>query len=85
VIDAAGIAFLRAIGGAGSLSQAARASGVTYRTAWARAQALNRAWGKPLVARTKGGKGGGGTLLTADGAAALELADALRQRIDEAP
>lgn len=85
VIDAAGLAFLRAIGGAGSLSQAARASGVTYRTAWARAQALNRAWGRPLVARTKGGKGGGGTLLTADGEAAIALADALAQRIADAP
>ena len=44
----------RAIARTGSLSEAARQSKVTYRTAWARAHALNVAWGRPLIAQAKG-------------------------------
>lgn len=83
LIDLGGIEFLRAIARGGSLSEAARASRVTYRTAWARAQALNRAWGRPLIAQMKGGQGGGGTVLTSEGEAAVHFADDVLQWIEE--
>jgi molybdate transport repressor ModE-like protein/molybdopterin-binding protein len=82
-LDAGSLDFLRAVERSGSLSEAGRRSGVTYRTAWARAQHLNRTWGRPLVARVHGGKGGGGTTLTAEGHAALEYADAVLRALGE--
>ncbi|RPH35443.1 MAG: LysR family transcriptional regulator, partial [Planctomycetota bacterium] len=66
--------FLRSIARAGSLSAAARELGLTYRTAWMRARAVNRAWGKPLVAPVRGGRGGGGSSLTPEGMAVLKYA-----------
>jgi molybdate transport repressor ModE-like protein/molybdopterin-binding protein len=69
------LGMLRAIRDTGSLTAAAAAEGVTYRTAWLRAGRANRAWGKPLVERRRGGRGGGGAFLTPAGGAVLELAD----------
>ncbi|MCK6460412.1 MAG: TOBE domain-containing protein [Planctomycetes bacterium] len=69
------LALLRAIRETGSLTAAAEAEGITYRTAWLRAERANRAWGAPLVARRRGGQGGGGAVLTAQGDAVLRLAD----------
>lgn len=71
------IEFLRAIHRTGSMSGACRELGVTYRTAWIWVRAVNRAWGTPLLLRTHGGAGGGGTTLTPEGRAALEFADQL--------
>ena len=69
-IDARRLGFLREVAATGSLVSAARALGVTYRTAWLWVQAMNRAWGRALVSRTRGGRGGGGAALTPHG---LEL------------
>lgn len=66
------IDLLRAIDLGGSLTAAAREAGVTYRTAWLWAEACNRAWGAPLVARVRGGRGGGGAVLTPQGRALLD-------------
>ena len=82
-IDAGSLDFMRAIARSGSLSEAARQSGITYRTAWARAHALNVAWGRPLIAQAKGGKGGGGSTLTPEGVAAIEFADSVLRLVDE--
>ena len=51
--------------------------GITYRTAWLWVQAINRAWGSPLVSRVRGGLRAG-TSLTPEGRAALKLTAALR-------
>jgi molybdate transport system regulatory protein len=74
LLEPAHIDFLNAIDQAGSLSAAARELGIAFRTAWARARSLNRLWGSPLVARARGGRGGGGTVLTPEGKAAVRLA-----------
>jgi molybdate transport repressor ModE-like protein/molybdopterin-binding protein len=74
------IDFLRSIAEAGSLSEAARELGLNYRTAWMRAQAVNRAWGKPLVAPVRGGRGGGGSSLTLEGKAVLDTASRIERR-----
>ncbi|HKB14439.1 MAG TPA: TOBE domain-containing protein, partial [Planctomycetota bacterium] len=63
-IDPPRIDFLRAVEREGSLSKAAKAVGITYRSAWGWARDVNRAWGRPLLEQTTGGKGGGGTVLT---------------------
>jgi molybdate transport system regulatory protein len=52
---------------AGSITAAAKAAGLSYKAAWDAIDAMNNLAGKPLVATTVGGKGGGGTRLTAQG------------------
>jgi molybdate transport system regulatory protein len=48
----------------GSISKAAKASGVTYKTAWDWLEKMNRLSPQPLVRKVSGGKDGGGTILT---------------------
>lgn len=71
------IAILREIGAGGSISQAARAVGVSYKAAWQALDTLTNLAGAPLVARAVGGAGGGGAALTAAGAELLAAADAM--------
>lgn len=71
------IDILRGIASTGSISQAAREAGVSYKAAWQAIETLTNLAGVPLVERAVGGAGGGGALLTAQGGHLLELADAL--------
>ncbi|MCW5230321.1 TOBE domain-containing protein [Verminephrobacter eiseniae] len=71
------IDILRHIGVCGSISQAARAVGVSYKAAWQALDTLTNLAGAPLVARAVGGAGGGGARLTAAGRELLAAADAL--------
>ncbi|MFT4240886.1 MAG: LysR family transcriptional regulator, partial [Acidovorax sp.] len=61
------IAILRQIAEGGSISQAARAVGVSYKAAWQAVDTLTNLAGAPLVARAVGGAGGGGAQLTEAG------------------
>jgi len=61
------IGLLEKIDEHGSITKAARASGISYKTAWDVVSAINNLSEKPLVRRTAGGKGGGGTVLTEEG------------------
>lgn len=60
-------ALLGLIDACGSISQAAKRMGMTYKNAWDAVDAMNTAAGEPLVARTVGGQGGGGARLTERG------------------
>jgi molybdate transport system regulatory protein len=51
----------------GSITKAAKAVGISYKTAWDTINLINNLAEKPLVDRLTGGKGGGGTSLTAEG------------------
>ncbi|QGZ42050.1 molybdate transport system regulatory protein [Pseudoduganella flava] len=62
------IALLAAIAEHGSITRAAKAVGISYKGAWDAVDAMNNLAGAPLVERLAGGKGGGGTRLTARGA-----------------
>ena len=69
------IEILRGIGRGGSISQAAREAGVSYKAAWQAIATLTNLAGVPLVARAVGGAGGGGATLTGEGQQLLALAD----------
>lgn len=66
------IELLSQIASSGSITQAAKAMGISYKSAWDAVEAMNSAAGSPLVARSTGGKGGGGTQLTAAGQQLIE-------------
>jgi molybdate transport system regulatory protein len=77
------IEILRRIGVAGSISEAARGAGVSYKAAWQAIDTLSNLAGAALVERVVGGAGGGGARLTSAGnhllAAAAALAAAREQ------
>ena len=58
------IALLEHIGESGSLSQAARALGMSYRRAWQLLHSLNSCLQEPVTHAQKGGQHGGGSHLT---------------------
>lgn len=60
--------LLARIAECGSISQAAKGIKMSYKAAWDAIDAMNNLAGEPLVERLTGGKGGGGTRLTARGA-----------------
>lgn len=59
--------LLAAIGSEASIAAAARHVGLSYKAAWDAVEAMNNLADAPLVERVVGGKGGGGTRLTAEG------------------
>lgn len=59
--------LLSRIASTGSITQAAKAMGMSYKSAWDAVDAMNNTAGAPLVQRSVGGKGGGGTRLTEAG------------------
>lgn len=65
--------LLEAIATTGSISAAARELGLSYRRAWDLVDTMNHCFKHPLVARVKGGKGGGGAQLTDQGRDILKL------------
>ncbi|AEB85914.1 TOBE domain-containing protein [Alicycliphilus denitrificans] len=73
------IDILRQIGQGGSISQAARAVGVSYKAAWQALDTLTNLAGVALVERVVGGVGGGGARLTPAGRQLLATADAVQQ------
>ncbi|WP_103044705.1 TOBE domain-containing protein [Comamonas faecalis] len=73
------IAVLREIGEGGSISQAARAIGMSYKAAWQALDTLTNLAGVVLVERAVGGAGGGGARLTQAGHELLAAADALHR------
>lgn len=58
------IALLEKIDECGSITKAAKAVGICYKTAWDTIDAINNLSDKPLFIRMTGGKSGGGTRLT---------------------
>ena len=71
------IDILRRIGDVGSISEAARGAGVSYKAAWQAIETLENLAGGALVEKAVGGVRGGGSRLTAKGREALEIADEL--------
>ncbi len=61
------IELLSKVAESGSITQAAKAIGMSYKAAWDAIDTMNNLAGEPLVERLAGGKGGGGTRLTRRG------------------
>jgi molybdate transport system regulatory protein len=61
------IALLEQIDRSGSISQAARNLGMSYRRGWLLVESLNDSFREPLTMASTGGKGGGGVTLTSLG------------------
>lgn len=79
--------ILRRIGLVGSISEAARGAGVSYKAAWQAVDTLTNLAGTPLLERTVGGSGGGGAVLTEAGQQLLQVAasmQAMRQQVLQA-
>ncbi len=66
------IGLLRAIAECGTLTGAAQAVGISYKSAWDTLNAMNGLAGQPLVERVTGGRGGGSTRLTPHGLRLVE-------------
>lgn len=69
------MALLEQIGASGSISQAAKVVGLSYKGAWDAVAAMNSMFGEPLVTSVTGGKGGGNTQLSSTG---IRIVDAYR-------
>ena len=65
------VALLAEIARAGSITQAAKAVGLSYKGAWNAIEDMANLAGEPLLERIVGGKGGGSTRLTPRGEALL--------------
>lgn len=77
------MSLLRAVAEQGSITQAAKAFGMSYKAAWDAIDTMNRVAGQALVERSTGGRGGGSTRLTEQGQRLLERyaqLDAVHQR-----
>ncbi len=77
------IDILRRIGEVGSISEAARSAGVSYKAAWQAIETLTNLAGSLLVEKVVGGAGGGGAQLTATGERLLQASDLLTAAKDE--
>ena len=76
--------ILRLVGALGSISEAARQAGISYKGAWQAIHTLTNLAGVPLVDSVVGGAGGGGAKLTPAGMQLLEAGrqmDAARQGV----
>lgn len=67
------VALLEKVAELGSITAAAKATGISYKTAWETIEALNNLSEAPVVERMVGGAGGGGTRLTPHGEKVVAL------------
>lgn len=77
------IELLQKIGELGSLRKAAAEMKLSYRQAWDFVDQMNKRTGKPLVISERGGKNGGGALLTPEGQQAIALFNDLNTAFQE--
>jgi molybdate transport system regulatory protein len=76
------VALLEGIRDTGSLRQAARALGMSYRRAWLLLDELNHSFTAPATTATVGGAGGGGAQLTTFGETLIHAYRSLERDIE---
>ncbi|MDD5410189.1 MAG: TOBE domain-containing protein [Methylobacter sp.] len=79
-LDSRMIGLLRAIDQSGSINQAAKQIGLSYKGAWQMIERANNLAPKVLITTVTGGSKGGGTCLTAAGQSLLQLFTRLEQQ-----
>jgi molybdate transport system regulatory protein len=72
--------LLRAIAEGGSISEAARSLGMSYKRAWDLIETMNAQFAEPLVATRTGGTRGGGAALTKSGEVVLDLYERMNRK-----
>jgi molybdate transport system regulatory protein len=77
------IELLEAIRDCGSLSQAARDLGMSYRRAWLLVESLKESFREPVTVASTGGKGGGGVRVTDFGGALIQNYRQLEREITD--
>lgn len=75
--------LLSSISGLGSISQAARVMGMSYRAAWGKIRETEKKWGIPLVVARVGGETGGWAKLTPEAEELLKIHCRLQQEVDK--
>ena len=73
------VALLEEIDRCGSINQAAKTVGMSYKAAWERIEQVNNLSPEPLIHRQVGGSGGGGTVLTEAGHSFVQRAHTLQR------
>ena len=73
------IRLLEQVQAQGSISQGAKAAGISYKSAWDAIKDMNTLAEQPLVSSETGGKGGGGAVLTPYGQRLLKVYGLLNQ------
>jgi molybdate transport system regulatory protein len=73
--------LLQHIQSTGSIAQAAKAMGLSYKKAWTMVDSLNSLGTSPYVVTQKGGAEGGGTILTETGIHVMEAYQRLNQKL----
>ncbi|NQX84572.1 MAG: LysR family transcriptional regulator [Flavobacteriaceae bacterium] len=74
------IQLLKAIADTRSLSKAAKRLNMSYKKAWNLIDSINTNAKTPVVSKSIGGKGGGGTIITAHGKHLIEIFDNINKR-----
>lgn len=74
------IHLLKAIDQEGSLSKAAKSLNMSYKKAWNLVDAINKSAPQPIVKKSTGGNGGGGTTITAYGKNKIAQFETLKQK-----
>jgi molybdate transport system regulatory protein len=78
------IKLLEMIDRHGSISEAGRQMGMSYRRAWLLVDSLNRSFNTPVIAPQKGGQHGGGASLTEFGRAVAQHYRAVESAAEKA-
>lgn len=73
------VGLLEEIDLCGSINQAAKSVGMSYKAAWEKIENINNLSPEPLISRQVGGSGGGGTVLTEAGHAFIKRAHLLQR------
>jgi molybdate transport system regulatory protein len=76
--------LLEGIAATGSIAEAAKTMGMSYKRAWDLVRTLNEGFGAPLVETSRGGAGQGGAHLTALGAEVLARYRDMQRKADAA-
>ena len=74
------VELLKKINETGSISSAAKSMKMSYKKAWEIIDGMNKEAKLPLVERVSGGKGGGGTIVTAEGIRIIQLFESLNNQ-----
>ncbi|NOT18180.1 MAG: LysR family transcriptional regulator [Sulfuriferula sp.] len=74
------VTLLKKIAETGSISQAAKSMKMSYKAAWDAVDAMGKTLGEPVVLASTGGRGGGGTQLTAKAHQVISAFDSMEMR-----